>query len=76
KYNLQTVEDAEDAGSCGEDGWYADQMAAQQQLMDKMRAEEAANQNAAKKEDADLNDECLAAAKKNDLATWRKLGCK
>ncbi|MGB9429939.1 MAG: hypothetical protein WCC11_08725 [Gammaproteobacteria bacterium] len=77
EHNLQTVKDAEDAEFCGEDGWYADQMTAQQQLMDKMRAEEAASQNAAKKdENANHNDECLAAAKKNDLAIWRKLGCK
>ena len=76
-YNLQTVEDSEDAAYCGDDNWYAEQMAAQQQLMDKMRAEEAASQNAAKqKENANLEDECLAAAQKNDLATWRKLGCK
>ncbi|MGH8321399.1 MAG: hypothetical protein ACRESX_01245 [Gammaproteobacteria bacterium] len=44
--------------------------------MDKMRAEEAASQKAADKEDADLKEECLIAAKKNDLDTWRKLGCK
>ena len=62
KLSLQTVEDAEDAEYCGENGWYADQMTAQKQLMDKMRAEEAASQNAAKQEEAaNLNDECLAA---------------
>ncbi|MGA9853267.1 MAG: hypothetical protein WBR15_10085 [Gammaproteobacteria bacterium] len=74
--NLQAVDDAEDVRYCGDDDWYAEQMSAKQQLMDKMRAEEAASQNAAKKEETDLSDECLAAAKKNDLATWRKLGCK
>lgn len=77
KKNIDAVEDAHDAEFCGEDAWYADQMAAQQQLIYKMRAEEAASQDAAKKsEEASLQEECLEAAKKNDLATWQKLGCK
>ena len=77
KHNLRAVEHAEDAEYCGDDNWYAEQVTAQHQLMDKMRAEEAASQNAKKTETAvTIYDECLAAARRNDLATWRKLGCK
>lgn len=76
KAKLQAVEDAQDAEFCREDAWYADQMAAQQQLFDKMRAEQAASQDAAKKAaEATHQQECLAAAQKNDLAAWQKLGC-
>lgn len=77
KKDIDAVDDARDAELCREDAWYADQMAAQQQLLDKMRAEEAASQDAAKKaQQADLQEQCLEAAKQNDLATWQKLGCK
>lgn len=77
KKNIDAVEDAQDAEFCREDAWYADQMAVQQQLLDKMRAEQAASQDAAKKtQEADLQEQCLEAARKNDLAAWQKLGCK
>jgi hypothetical protein len=75
KKNLQATEDEEDAEFCGEDAWYANQMASQQQLMQKMRAEDQASKDAEKNE-ADKEAQCLAAAQKNDLAAWRKLQCK
>lgn len=75
KQNLQTVEDQEDAQFCGRSAWYAKLMGKQQELMDKMRAEDQASQDA-EKNAAQLEQECLEAAQKNDLATWRKLGCK
>jgi len=74
KSNLQAVEDEKSAKFCGRGAWYAKQMAAQQQLMQKMRAEDQATQDA-EKDEADKQALCLAAAQKNDLATWRKLGC-
>ena len=77
KQNLQAVEDQEDAQFCGRSAWYADLMASKQQLMDKMRAEDQASKDADKNAaQAALEQQCLAAAQKNDLATWRKLGCK
>ena len=74
KKSMQVVEDEESANFCGRSAWYAKQMASQQQLMQKMRAEDQATQDAEKGE-ADKQAQCLAAAQKNDLATWRKLGC-
>jgi hypothetical protein len=70
------LDDAEHAEYCGRDAWYADQMQAKQALMDKMRAEDQAAQDKDKDAtEAEKQAQCLAAAKANDLATWRKLGC-
>jgi len=77
KGNLRTADDAQDANYCGHDAWYAEQVEAQQQQMDKMRAEAAASNSAGKsKTDATNDTECQAAAEKNDLQAWRKLKCK
>jgi hypothetical protein len=76
KHNLDAVKDEEDSNYCGRDAWYAKQMEAQQQLLDKMRAEAASQAVDKKAAEATHDEECLAAAKNNDLDTWRKLNCK
>lgn len=75
KKKVDAVENEQDAEFCGNDDWYAKQMTSQQQLMARMRAEDQATKDA-EKGAADLQEKCLEAAKNNDLATWRKLGCK
>lgn len=77
KHTLEVVQNAEDSEFCGRDTWYAKKMSANQQLMEKMRSEETASQTAIKNaEELNHDAECLAAAKKNDLAMWQKLACK
>lgn len=77
KKDQQDNEDAEDQEYCGKSAWYADQMQARQQLLDKMRAQDLAAQSKEKDAaEAEHEAQCLAAAKANDLATWRKLQCK
>jgi hypothetical protein len=75
--NLDDVKDERDNEHCHRSAWYADQMQDKQQLMDKMRTEDQAAQDKEKEAaNADHDAQCLAAAKANDLATWRKLECK
>jgi hypothetical protein len=77
KGNLRAADNAEDANFCGDDDWYAEQIEAQEQQMDTMRAEAAASERAGEsKTDESQEAKCEAAAAKNDLQAWRKFNCK